>query len=122
MGRRELDLTPQMDIFSAGCVIAETYLEGEVLFDLSQLLSYRQAASSALNSVDIMDGKGMGVTRGDDEADRVYDSNKSRVDGSVMGGAVSGHVVVTGASGRVARRMPSSYSISTPYADSLIIR
>lgn len=35
-------LTPSMDIFSAGCVIGEMFLEGKALFDLSQLLAYRQ--------------------------------------------------------------------------------
>ena len=35
------DLTPAMDIFSAGCVIAELFCEGQHLFDLSQLLAYR---------------------------------------------------------------------------------
>ncbi|ELT97398.1 hypothetical protein CAPTEDRAFT_159025 [Capitella teleta] len=35
------DLTPAMDIFSAGCVIAELFTEGSVAFDLSQLLAYR---------------------------------------------------------------------------------
>ena len=30
-----------MDIFSAGCVIAELFTEGSALFDLSQLLAYR---------------------------------------------------------------------------------
>lgn len=34
-------LTPEMDIFSAGCVIAELFNEGNRLFDLSELLSYR---------------------------------------------------------------------------------
>ncbi|XP_044166788.1 LOW QUALITY PROTEIN: phosphoinositide 3-kinase regulatory subunit 4-like [Acropora millepora] len=35
------NLTPEMDIFSAGCVIAELFNEGNSLFDLSELLSYR---------------------------------------------------------------------------------
>ncbi|KAK2556549.1 Phosphoinositide 3-kinase regulatory subunit 4 [Acropora cervicornis] len=35
------NLTPEMDIFSAGCVIAELFNEGNRLFDLSELLSYR---------------------------------------------------------------------------------
>lgn len=35
------DVTEAMDIFSLGCCIAETFLEGEALFELSQLLSYR---------------------------------------------------------------------------------
>ncbi|XP_033097119.1 phosphoinositide 3-kinase regulatory subunit 4-like [Anneissia japonica] len=35
------ELTPAMDIFSAGCVIAELFTEGHAPFDLSQLLAYR---------------------------------------------------------------------------------
>lgn len=35
-------LTPSMDIFSIGCVIAELFLEGQPLFELSQLLAYRR--------------------------------------------------------------------------------
>ncbi|OBZ87474.1 putative serine/threonine-protein kinase VPS15 [Choanephora cucurbitarum] len=35
------ELTPEMDIFSVGCVIAELFLEGTPLFNLSQLLKYR---------------------------------------------------------------------------------
>ena len=38
---RDPALTPAMDIFSLGCVIAEVFLEGEALFDYSQLLQYR---------------------------------------------------------------------------------
>jgi phosphoinositide-3-kinase regulatory subunit 4 len=37
-----LDLTNSMDIFSAGCVIAELFLEGHPIFNLSQLLKYRK--------------------------------------------------------------------------------
>ncbi|XP_074280909.1 serine/threonine-protein kinase VPS15 isoform X1 [Silene latifolia] len=35
-------LKPSMDIFAAGCVIAELFLEGQPLFELSQLLAYRR--------------------------------------------------------------------------------
>ena len=35
-------VTEAMDVFSAGCCIAEIFLEGEPLFDLPQLLSYRE--------------------------------------------------------------------------------
>ncbi|KAI8997088.1 armadillo-type protein [Pilobolus umbonatus] len=35
------ELTPEMDIFSLGCVIAELFLEGTCLFTLSQLFKYR---------------------------------------------------------------------------------
>lgn len=36
-----------MDIFSLGCVIAELWLEGTPLFNLSELLSYRNASADA---------------------------------------------------------------------------
>ncbi|XP_063054701.1 phosphoinositide 3-kinase regulatory subunit 4 isoform X1 [Engraulis encrasicolus] len=36
------ELKQPMDIFSAGCVIAELFAEGVPLFDLSQLLAYRK--------------------------------------------------------------------------------
>ncbi|BDA42626.1 probable phosphoinositide 3-kinase regulatory subunit 4 [Coccomyxa sp. Obi] len=35
-------LLPEMDVFSMGCVIAELFMEGKALFDLSKLLSYRR--------------------------------------------------------------------------------
>ena len=35
-------MTPSMDIFSAGCVIAEILCDGEPLFDLPRLQSYRR--------------------------------------------------------------------------------
>nr|XP_054768213.1 phosphoinositide 3-kinase regulatory subunit 4-like [Lytechinus pictus] len=40
------ELTPAMDIFSVGCVIAELFTEGNAPFDLSQLLAYRSGAYS----------------------------------------------------------------------------
>lgn len=41
-GGSDGNVTEAMDIFSAGCVIAEIFLEGEAIFDLPQLLSYRE--------------------------------------------------------------------------------
>ncbi|CAO3608965.1 unnamed protein product [Cunninghamella blakesleeana] len=35
------ELTPEMDIFSVGCVIAELFLEGTSIFSLSQLFKYK---------------------------------------------------------------------------------
>ena len=35
-------MTPSMDIFSAGCVIAEIYSDGLPLFDLPKLQNYRR--------------------------------------------------------------------------------
>jgi phosphoinositide-3-kinase regulatory subunit 4 len=43
-------VTEQMDVFSVGCVLAQLYLEGEALFDLSQLLAYRKGDTEHLNT------------------------------------------------------------------------
>ncbi|KAH9474804.1 Phosphoinositide 3-kinase regulatory subunit 4 [Psilocybe cubensis] len=41
-GKRDGKVTEAMDCFSAGCVIAELFLEGAPLFTLSQLFKYRE--------------------------------------------------------------------------------
>lgn len=40
------NLTPAMDIFSAGCVLMETFLNGERALDLGDLMEYRKQQSS----------------------------------------------------------------------------
>ncbi|EJD02926.1 uncharacterized protein FOMMEDRAFT_123012 [Fomitiporia mediterranea MF3/22] len=40
--KKEGKVTESMDVFSAGCVLAELFLEGTPLFTLSQLFKYRQ--------------------------------------------------------------------------------
>ncbi|CAI5519090.1 unnamed protein product, partial [Closterium sp. Naga37s-1] len=45
-------LQPAMDIFSAGCVIAEMFLDGDVLFDLSSLLAYVHGSYDPLPVID----------------------------------------------------------------------
>ena len=35
-------LTAEMDIFSLGCVLAEIFLDGQCLFTLPELLSYKR--------------------------------------------------------------------------------
>lgn len=39
---RDGKVTEAMDVFSAGCVLAELFLEGTALFSLSQLFKYRE--------------------------------------------------------------------------------
>ncbi|EGG21037.1 putative protein serine/threonine kinase [Cavenderia fasciculata] len=41
-GEPKGQLTPQMDVFSLGCVIGELFTDGTPLFDFSQMLSYRK--------------------------------------------------------------------------------
>jgi phosphoinositide-3-kinase regulatory subunit 4 len=43
--REQPPLTPAMDIFSAGCVIMETFLNGERALDLGDLMEYRKQKS-----------------------------------------------------------------------------
>ncbi len=57
---QECDATA--DVFSAGCVIAELFMEGKALFDLSQLLAYRRGEydpSEALNKIEDEDWRAL---------------------------------------------------------------
>eukprot|EP00049_Salpingoeca_infusionum_P027533 m.33029 g.33029 ORF g.33029 m.33029 type:complete len:1422 (+) comp9569_c2_seq1:216-4481(+) len=49
---RSANLTPAMDLFSLGCVIAEMCLEGRQLFTLSQLLQFRNGQYDPLPKLD----------------------------------------------------------------------
>ncbi|XP_048405605.1 phosphoinositide 3-kinase regulatory subunit 4 isoform X2 [Stegostoma tigrinum] len=56
------ELKPAMDIFSAGCVIAELFTEGVPMFDLSQLLAYRNGHFSheqVLNKIEDLNIRGL---------------------------------------------------------------
>ncbi|KAI3438322.1 hypothetical protein D9Q98_000756 [Chlorella vulgaris] len=44
-------LTPAMDVFSLGCLLAELFLDGQPLFDYSCLLAYRQGGAAAAASL-----------------------------------------------------------------------
>ena len=46
-----LRILQAMDIFSAGCVIAELFLDGESVFDLSALLKYKSGMDDTVNEV-----------------------------------------------------------------------
>ncbi|KAI0317986.1 ARM repeat-containing protein [Amylostereum chailletii] len=53
--KREAKVTEAMDVFSAGCVVAELFREGTPLFTLSQLFKYREgdlAVDGLLSSID----------------------------------------------------------------------
>ncbi|GAA5807781.1 hypothetical protein MFLAVUS_001160 [Mucor flavus] len=51
------ELTPAMDIFSVGCVIAELFLEGTPLFTLSQLFKYRSGEYNPNASLEKIEDK-----------------------------------------------------------------
>ncbi|KAI7887760.1 armadillo-type protein [Mucor mucedo] len=51
------ELTPAMDIFSVGCVIAELFLEGTPLFTLSQLFKYRSGEYNPDTSLEKIEDK-----------------------------------------------------------------
>ncbi|KAH9916914.1 uncharacterized protein B0H18DRAFT_1036508 [Fomitopsis serialis] len=54
-GRRDGRVTEAMDCFSAGCVIAELFLEGSPLFTLSQLFKYREGELSVESQLSTID-------------------------------------------------------------------
>ncbi|XP_071440948.1 phosphoinositide 3-kinase regulatory subunit 4 [Hetaerina americana] len=53
------DLTPAMDIFSAGCALTELFNEGHPPFDFSQLLSYRNGEYSAWKHLEKIEDSGI---------------------------------------------------------------
>ena len=52
-------LTVAMDIFSLGCAIAELFLEGEQIFNLHQLISYRDGDYSPDKTLGVIENKGI---------------------------------------------------------------
>jgi len=44
-------LTPNMDIFSVGCVLIDLFLNGEKAFDLGDLLEYKEKGSVSVSSL-----------------------------------------------------------------------
>lgn len=44
--RRDGKITEEMDVFSAGCVLAEMWTDGRTVFNLSELYAYREGALS----------------------------------------------------------------------------
>ena len=43
-GKRDGKVTEEMDVFSAGCVIAEMWTDGRTVFNLSELFAYREGS------------------------------------------------------------------------------
>lgn len=59
-GKRDGRVTEAMDVFSAGCVIAEMFLEG-ALFTLSQLFKYREGEYKVDGPLAVIEDKGVQV-------------------------------------------------------------
>ena len=43
-GKRDGKVTEEMDVFSAGCVLAEMWTDGRTVFNLSELYAYKQGS------------------------------------------------------------------------------
>ena len=61
-GKRDGKITEAMDCFSAGCVIAELFLEGAPLFTLSQLFKYREGEYNVDPHIASIDDAGVRVS------------------------------------------------------------
>jgi phosphoinositide-3-kinase regulatory subunit 4 len=59
---RKERVTEAMDVFSAGCVIAEMFLEGAPLFTLSQLFKYREGEYSVEAQLGAIEEEGIRVS------------------------------------------------------------
>jgi phosphoinositide-3-kinase, regulatory subunit 4 len=63
-GKRDGRVTEAMDCFSAGCVIAELFLEGAPLFKLSQLFQYREGEFNVDHSLNAIEDESVRVSIG----------------------------------------------------------
>jgi phosphoinositide-3-kinase, regulatory subunit 4 len=61
-GKRDGKVNEAMDCFSAGCVIAELFLEGAPLFTLSQLFKYREGEYNVDSPLSAIDDEGVRVS------------------------------------------------------------
>ncbi|CAG8729705.1 14838_t:CDS:2, partial [Acaulospora colombiana] len=81
-GEKDGAITPAMDIFSLGCVIAEVFLEGAPIFSLAQLFKYRSGEYNpdvCLNKIEDPDIRDSNAahnaivnTDADDKIERIY--------------------------------------------------
>lgn len=53
------ELTPQMDVFSLGCVIAELFFDDRVLFDHSSLLKYKKGKYDPSSVINLIEDEGI---------------------------------------------------------------
>jgi phosphoinositide-3-kinase, regulatory subunit 4 len=60
-GKRDGKVTEAMDCFSAGCVVAELFLEGAPLFTLSQLFKYRESEYAVDTAISAIEDEGVRV-------------------------------------------------------------
>jgi len=60
--KREKTVTEAMDVFSAGCVVAELFREGAPLFTLSQLFKYREGELNVDGLLSAIDDAGVRVS------------------------------------------------------------
>lgn len=60
-------VTEAMDVFSAGCVIAELFREGAPLFTLSQLFKYREGELNQDGLLSSVEDAGVRVSRASDD-------------------------------------------------------
>jgi phosphoinositide-3-kinase regulatory subunit 4 len=61
-GKRDGKVIESMDCFSAGCVIAELFLEGAPLFTLSQLFKYREGEFNVDGHLNAIEDEGVRVS------------------------------------------------------------
>ncbi|WWC66876.1 uncharacterized protein I206_100783 [Kwoniella pini CBS 10737] len=54
-GKRDGKVTEEMDVFSAGCVLAEMWTDGRTVFNLSELFAYRQGTVGLEGLLDDID-------------------------------------------------------------------
>lgn len=60
-GKRDGKVTEEMDVFSAGCVLAEMWTDGRTVFNLSELYAYRDGSLGLGGILDNLEDDGVKV-------------------------------------------------------------
>jgi phosphoinositide-3-kinase regulatory subunit 4 len=61
--KRDGKVTEEMDVFSAGCVLAEMWTDGRTVFNLSELFAYRDGSVGLGGILDNIDDVHVKVSR-----------------------------------------------------------
>ena len=63
-GKRDGKVTEEMDVFSAGCVLAEMWTDGRTVFNLSEMFAYRDGSVGLSAMLDTIDDEYVRVSMG----------------------------------------------------------
>lgn len=62
-GKRDGKVTEEMDVFSAGCVLAEMWTDGRTVFNLSEMFTFREGSVGLSGMLDNIEDEHVKVSK-----------------------------------------------------------